>query len=104
FKKGFEVNYVKEKLLYEGKAKKIFSTSDENKLIQEFKDSLTAFNAQKKGSFKGKGAINLKITSSIFKYLKEHGVSTHFIARLNDQDMLIEKLKMIPLEVVVRNV
>jgi len=95
--------YSKTKLLYEGKAKKVFSTSDNLKLIQEFKDSLTAFNAQKKGSFKGKGEINLKITTCIFKYLGTHGVKTHFLKRLDDQDMLVEKLTMIPLEVVVRN-
>jgi phosphoribosylaminoimidazole-succinocarboxamide synthase len=97
------LEYAKEKLIYEGKAKRIFSTKDSAKLIQEFKDSLTAFNAQKKGSFKGKGEINLKITTQIFEYLSGHGVPNHFLARLNDQDMLVKKLRMIPLEVVVRN-
>jgi phosphoribosylaminoimidazole-succinocarboxamide synthase len=96
-------DYAKGKLLYEGKAKKIFSTSDNLKLIQEFKDSLTAFNAQKKGSFEGKGEINLKITTCIFGYLERSGVKTHFLKTLDHQDMLIEKLTMIPLEVVVRN-
>src|ERR1700679_1378893 len=95
--------YSKGQLLYEGKAKKIFSTSDSNKLIQEFKDSLTAFNAQKKGSFSGKGNINLKITSCIFKYLARKNIPTHFIAQVSDQEMVVEKLQMIPLEVVVRN-
>jgi phosphoribosylaminoimidazole-succinocarboxamide synthase len=95
--------YSKNELLYEGKAKKIFSTEVEGILIQEFKDSLTAFNAQKKGSFDGKGNINLKITSCIFKYLTKLGIPTHFIEQLNDQDMVVEKLEMIPLEVVVRN-
>lgn len=97
------VDHTKGKLLYEGKAKKIFSTSDSSKLIQEFKDSLTAFNAQKKGSFKGKGEVNLQITTCIFKYLSAHGISTHFLERIDAQDMLVEKLNMIPLEVVVRN-
>jgi len=96
-------SYEKEKLIYEGKAKKIFSTKDSSTLIQEFKDSLTAFNAQKKGSFKGKGEVNLRITSQIFEYLSDRGVPSHFLAKLNDQDMLVKKLKMIPLEVVVRN-
>lgn len=90
-------------LLYEGKAKKIFSTSDPKKLIQEFKDSLTAFNAQKKGSFQGKGEINLKITTCIFKFLKARKIQTHFVENIDHQNMIVEKLKMIPLEVVVRN-
>jgi phosphoribosylaminoimidazole-succinocarboxamide synthase len=96
-------DYAKGKLVYEGKAKKIFATYDEAKLIQEFKDSLTAFNAQKKGSFVGKGEINLKITSCIFKYLAKHGVPSHFLKKISAKEMLVEKLKMIPLEVVVRN-
>ena len=90
-------------MIYEGKAKKIFATAQPEQLIQEFKDSLTAFNAQKKGSFKGKGGINLKITSTIFKYLADHQIPSHFIRTLDDQNMLVEKLTMIPLEVVVRN-
>src|SRR3984957_5506549 len=93
----------KKEMIYEGKAKKIFATSDPGKLIQEFKDSLTAFNAQKKGSFKGKGEENLKITSTIFKYLADQNIPSHFIKALDTQNMLVEKLTMIPLEVVVRN-
>lgn len=93
----------KKELLYEGKAKKIFATSRPGELIQEFKDSLTAFNAQKKGSFKGKGSINLKITGCIFNYLASKGMRTHLLKILDDQNMLVEKLEMIPLEVVVRN-
>src|ERR1700722_10899731 len=90
-------------MIYEGKAKKIFATADSDQLIQEFKDSLTAFNAQKKGSFKGKGEVNLKITSTIFKYLANEKIPSHFIKAIDDQNMLVEKLTMIPLEVVVRN-
>ena len=93
----------KKEMIYEGKAKKIYSTSEPQKLIQEFKDSLTAFNAKKKGNFEGKGGVNLKITSCIFKYLKENGVPSHFIETLNEREMLVEKLTIIPLEVVVRN-
>ena len=93
----------KKQMIYEGKAKKIFATTEPDKLIQEFKDSLTAFNAQKKGSFKGKGGINLQITSAIFKYLADQNIPSHFIKTLDDQNILVEKLEMIPLEVVVRN-
>lgn len=94
---------VKTDMIYEGKAKKVFATTNPDQLIQEFKDSLTAFNAQKKGSFKGKGEINLKITSCIFDYLAKHGVPTHMVSVVDAQNMVIEKLTMIPLEVVVRN-
>jgi phosphoribosylaminoimidazole-succinocarboxamide synthase len=94
---------TKGNLIYEGKAKKVFATGEPGKLIQEFKDSLTAFNAQKKGSFKGKGSINLKITSTIFDYLAENGIPTHYVQSLDDTHMVVEKLAMIPLEVVVRN-
>ena len=90
-------------MIYEGKAKKIYSTENPQRLVQEFKDSLTAFNAKKKGSFEGKGTVNLKITTCIFKYLGENGVLSHFVETLDDQNMLIDKLEMIPLEVVVRN-
>ncbi len=94
----------KRELLYEGKAKKVFATDDGKLVIQEFKDSLTAFNAQKKGSFEGKGAVNLKITSIIFKYLASQGIKTHFVKSLNEKEFLVQKLQMVPLEVVVRNV
>ncbi|MDZ4676648.1 MAG: phosphoribosylaminoimidazolesuccinocarboxamide synthase [Oligoflexia bacterium] len=93
----------KRDLLYEGKAKKIFSTTTPSTLIQEFKDSLTAFNAQKKGSFQGKGEVNLKITTCIFKHLASYGIPTHFISNIDAKNMVVEKLTMIPLEVVVRN-
>jgi phosphoribosylaminoimidazole-succinocarboxamide synthase len=90
-------------MIYEGKAKKIFASNNPKELIQEFKDSLTAFNAKKKGSFEGKGAVNLRITSCIFENLKLEGIPSHFLQKIDDTHMLVEKLKMIPLEVVVRN-
>lgn len=89
--------------IYEGKAKTIFATPNPEELIQEYKDALTAFNAQKKGSFLGKGAINLKISSCIFHILSRHGIRNHFIRNLDDKSMLVERLKMFPIEVVVRN-
>ncbi len=91
------------KLLYEGKAKKIFATADPQVVMIEFKDSLTAFNAQKKGSFVGKGAINRDITSLIFKVLKEKGIPSHFIDDVDDHSMHTQKVEIIPLEVVIRN-
>lgn len=91
-------------LLYEGKAKKIFNTSNPDEVIQEFKDSLTAFNAQKKGSFQGKGPLNLKITTCIFDHLSKQGISSHFVRTLNERMILTKKLQIIPLEIVVRNV
>ncbi|MGZ3725532.1 MAG: phosphoribosylaminoimidazolesuccinocarboxamide synthase [Pseudobdellovibrio sp.] len=94
---------MKQNLLYEGKAKKIFSTDKENVLLMEFKNSLTAFNALKKGEFEGKGAVNCKISTLIFKVLKQHNISHHWLETRNENYMLVQKTKIIPLEVVVRN-
>jgi phosphoribosylaminoimidazole-succinocarboxamide synthase len=94
---------MKKDLLYEGKAKKIFSTDRENVLLMEFKDSLTAFNAQKTGNFEGKGALNCKISTLIFKALSNGGVLHHLIQTSGENLMLVHKTKIIPLEVVVRN-
>lgn len=91
-------------LIYEGKAKKIFQTEVQNQLLMEFKDSLTAFNAQKKGEFVGKGQLNCKISTYLFKLLAQNEVPHHWIKTENDQrHMLVEKTRIIPLEVVVRN-
>lgn len=94
---------MKKELLYEGKAKKIFSTEKENVLLMEFKDSLTAFNAQKKGQFAGKGALNCKISTLLFKVLSQKKIAHHWIETSGDNLMLVQKTKIIPLEVVVRN-
>ncbi len=90
-------------LLYEGKAKKLFTTIDSDKLIAEFKDDLTAFNAQKKGSEEGKGTLNCKISTELFAYLEKHGVKTHLIKTLDGNHQLVKKVDIIPIEVVVRN-
>ncbi len=91
-------------LLYEGKAKKVFAVrGDAEHLWLHFKDDLTAFNAQKRGSFQNKGAINRDIASMIFRFLERAEVTSHFVADLGESDMICEKLEMIPLEVVVRN-
>ncbi len=89
--------------IYEGKAKILFATSDPKVVIQEFKDDLTAFNAQKKGTFFGKGALNCQISATLFKYLALEGVPVHFRSLDSPRRMIIDRLDMVPLEVVVRN-
>ena len=94
----------KKELLYEGKAKKLYKTDDENLLIAEFKDDLTAFNAQKKGTEEGKGALNAQISAKLFKLLEENGIKTHLIKVLDKNHHLVKKVDIIPIEVVVRNI
>ncbi|MEH7245350.1 phosphoribosylaminoimidazolesuccinocarboxamide synthase [Neobacillus niacini] len=91
-------------LLYEGKAKRIFKTDDEQTVLIEYKDSATAFNGQKKADITGKGRLNNEITSLLFLKLKEQGIESHFIKRLSETEQLVKKVVIIPLEVVVRNV
>lgn len=93
----------KKEFIYEGKAKKLFKTNDDRLLWIEFKDDLTAFNAEKKGSFEGKGELNLKISTFIFMYLESKGISTHLKEALSERDWVVEKTEIVPLEVVVRN-
>lgn len=90
------------KLIYEGKAKKIYEDTPDT-VVMEFKDSLTAFNAQKKGSFEGKGSLNLKFTQKIFARLKSAGIDSHFVEVLDANRVRVQKLQMLPIEVVVRN-
>jgi phosphoribosylaminoimidazole-succinocarboxamide synthase len=90
-------------LLYEGKAKKVFEW-DKDSYLLEFKDSLTAFNALKKGSFEAKGQINRDIAALIFEYFEKKSIPSHFKARHGETGMLVDKVKIIPLEVVVRNI
>jgi len=92
------------KLLYEGKAKKIFETQDPQLRIMEFKDDATAFNGQKKGSIHDKGKINNKVSAALFELLESSGVKTHFVKILNDRNMLVKAVEIIPLEVIVRNI
>jgi phosphoribosylaminoimidazole-succinocarboxamide synthase len=91
-------------LLYEGKAKKIWYTEDNTLLISEFKDDLTAFNGEKKSSEEGKGALNNKISTELFKVLNKKGVPTHFVEMLDDNHMLHKKAEVILIEVIVRNI
>ncbi len=91
-------------LLYEGKAKKIFSTGNPDQVLQYFKDDATAFNAQKRGTIVEKGVINNKVSERLFRLLEQNGVPTHFIERKSDREMLTKKVTIVPVEVVVRNV
>ncbi|MEH7334050.1 phosphoribosylaminoimidazolesuccinocarboxamide synthase [Neobacillus drentensis] len=91
-------------LLYEGKAKRIYATNDEQVVLVEYKDSATAFNGQKKADINGKGRLNNEITSLLFLKLKEQGIDSHFIKKTSETEQLVKKVDIIPLEVVVRNV
>ncbi len=94
----------RQKQLYEGKAKIIYSTDDPDLVIQYFKDDATAFDGLKKGTLVDKGVINNHVSTKIFQHLEENGVATHFVERLNDREMLVKSLEIIPVEVVFRNV
>ena len=89
--------------IYEGKAKIVYSTDNPDLVIQHFKDDATAFNAAKKGTVEEKGIMNNKISSKIFEFLASQGVPTHFEQQLNDRDMLIKKVMIVPVEVIIRN-
>ena len=91
------------KFIYEGKAKKIFAYEDSDKVIIEFKDDATAFNALKKAKFEGKGELNCLISSKIFEFLIKNNIPTHYIGLKNTNSMIAQKIKIIPLEVVLRN-
>jgi len=91
-------------LIYEGKAKKLFETDNADRLIHYFKDDATAFNAQKKGTIVEKGIVNNKISERLFRLLEAGGVPTHFVERLSDREMLTKKVRIVPIEVVVRNI
>lgn len=94
---------TKGEMLYEGKAKKIFLTEKEDEVIQYFKDDATAFNAQKRGTILEKGVVNNTISAKLFQFLAEAGTPSHFIQQINDREMLTRRVKIIQVEVVVRN-
>ncbi|MFY9143461.1 phosphoribosylaminoimidazolesuccinocarboxamide synthase [Sulfuricurvum sp.] len=94
----------KRELIYEGKAKRLFNTDDANLVIAEFKDDLTAFNGAKKDNESGKGALNNKISTELFKMLASRGVESHFVEMLDDTHMLCKKVDIILIEVIVRNI
>ena len=96
--------HTKVGLIYEGKAKKIFAHKDSGKVIIEFKDDATAVNALKKAKFAGKGKLNCLISSKIFEFLIKNNIPTHYLGLENHNSMIAQKIKIIPLEVVLRNI
>lgn len=91
-------------MLYEGKAKKVYRTDNEDIYIVDYKDDATAFNGLKKGTIVGKGVINNKMSNHLFQLLEKEGVPTHFIEELSDRETAVKRVEIVPLEVIVRNV
>ncbi|WP_321300644.1 phosphoribosylaminoimidazolesuccinocarboxamide synthase [uncultured Sphaerochaeta sp.] len=94
----------KRTMLYEGKAKRVYETDDKDLYIVSYKDDATAFNGKKRGSILGKGAINNKVTNHMMQLLEGKGIPTHFVEQISDTDTLVKAVKIIPLEVIVRNI
>ena len=90
--------------LYEGKAKKVFATDDPNYCIVSYKDDATAFNGAKKGTIMGKGVINNRLSNRLMSLLEKEGVPTHFVEELSDRETLVKKVRIVPLEVIIRNI
>ena len=99
-----EITVIKGDLLYEGKAKRLYATENEDVLYVAYKDSATAFNGEKKAEIGGKGILNNKITTILFEQLKKYGIESHFIEQISENEQLVKKVEIIPLEVVVRNI
>jgi len=94
----------KGQLIYEGKAKKVFATDDNDFCIVSYKDDATAFNGLKKGTIEGKGIINNRVSNHLFKLLEKHGIKTHYVKEINDRDTVVRKVKIVPIEVIVRKI
>ena len=94
----------KTKQLYEGKAKKVFATTDPELYIVDYKDDATAFNGLKKGTIEGKGVINNRVTNHLMKLLEKNGVPTHFVEEISPRETVVKKVAIVPLEVIVRNI
>ena len=90
--------------LYEGKAKKVYATSDPGLVIVSYKDDATALDGQKKGTIAGKGAINNKMSNYLCRLLESNGIPTHFVEELNDRETVVRKVSIVPLEVIIRNI
>ncbi|MBQ3136749.1 MAG: phosphoribosylaminoimidazolesuccinocarboxamide synthase [Clostridia bacterium] len=90
--------------LYEGKAKKVFATADENLVIVSYKDDATAFDGLKKGQIMGKGVVNNRMSNYLCQLLEKNGVPTHYVEELNDRETVVKKVSIVPLEVIIRNI
>ncbi len=99
-----QMTIEKKEQLYEGTAKKVFATNDENLCIVSYKDDATAFNGLKKGTIAGKGAINNRMSNFLMKMLEEKGIPTHFVEELSDRETVVKKVSIVPLEVIARNI
>lgn len=95
---------LNKEILYEGKAKRVYRTEDAGKLLVEFKDDATAFNGKKKGTIENKGSLNNKISSFFFELMEKNGIKTHYLSTVSDTEMLVKSLKIIGVELVVRNI
>ncbi len=94
----------KTEMIYEGKAKKVYKTDDPNLFIVDYKDDATAFNGLKKGTIQGKGVINNRVTNHLMKMLEKNGIPTHLVEEISDRETVVKKVKIVPLEVIVRNI
>lgn len=92
------------KMLYEGKAKRVYETSNPDEVLISYKDSATAFDGLKKGTITGKGRVNNLMSAAMFGYLEQRGIPTHFVSLVSDTEMIVKHVKIVPLEVVMRNV
>lgn len=90
--------------MYEGKAKKVFATDDQNLVIVDYKDDATAFNGLKRGTIVGKGIVNNRMTNHLMKLLEAQGIPTHFVEEISDRETVVKRVSIVPLEVIVRNV
>ena len=98
------MSVTKMEQLYEGKAKKVFKTSDPELFIVDYKDDATAFNGLKKGQILGKGAINNRMSNFLMQKLEAAGIPTHFVEQLSDRETVVKKVSIVPLEVIIRNI
>ncbi|MEG0710779.1 MAG: phosphoribosylaminoimidazolesuccinocarboxamide synthase [Niameybacter sp.] len=93
----------KQNLLYEGKAKRVYTTEDERYYIVSYKDDATAFNGEKKGTILGKGVVNNRMSNIMCRMLEENGIETHLVEELNDRETVVKAVQIVPLEVIIRN-
>lgn len=95
---------TKKDFIYEGKAKRLFTTEDADLVIVEYKDSFTAFNGEKKATMSGKGQLNNKISSKLFELLASKGIKSHFVRQIDEINQLVTRVEIVPIEVIVRNI